>query len=193
MLNIIIIIIYFENVHFFHATLGLDVCPNMKPLQISLKTAHSWCKPSTFISSSTHSYQVFLFLPLHLAPPPPFYRLIPNHPHSYASDAQTTSVCHVSPHPPHSVHPEPEDCTNPHCISYPSATPRTSISPSSIPSSPDSADLLSSSPRFQSHMSVHSGHKPCISFPLCSMKHPEHVEHVLWIVELTNCMLAVGN
>ena len=63
-------------------------------------------------------------------------------------------------------------CTNPHCISYPSATPRTSISPSSVPSSPDNADLLSSSPRFQSHMSMHSGHKPCISFPLCGMMHP---------------------
>ena len=69
---IIIIIIYFENkflfFHFFHATLGLDVWlfAHMRSLHISLKTAHSGCKPSTLISSSTHSYQVFLFLPLHL-------------------------------------------------------------------------------------------------------------------------------
>ena len=27
--------------HFFHAKLGLDVCPYMKSLNISLKTAHS--------------------------------------------------------------------------------------------------------------------------------------------------------
>ena len=37
----------------------------MKSLHISLNTAHSECKPSTFMSSST---QVFLFLPLHLTP-----------------------------------------------------------------------------------------------------------------------------
>ena len=40
----------------------------MKSLHTSLNTAHSGCKPSTFMSSSTHSFQVFLFLPLHLAP-----------------------------------------------------------------------------------------------------------------------------
>ena len=67
----------------------------------------------------------------------------------------------------------PKDCTNPHCASYPSAAPLTSISPSSVPSSPDFADLQPSSPRFQSHMSTHSGHKTCISFPLCRMMHPE--------------------
>ena len=42
---------------------------------------------------------------------------------------------------------------------------------SSVPSSPDIADLQPSSPRFQSHISMHSGHKPCISFPLCGMMH----------------------
>ena len=62
---IINIIIYFENVHFFHAKLGLA---HIRSLHISLNTAHSGCKPSDFISSSTHSYQIFLFLPLHLAP-----------------------------------------------------------------------------------------------------------------------------
>ena len=40
----------------------------MKPLHISLNTAHSGCKPSAFISSFTHSYQVFLPLPAHLTP-----------------------------------------------------------------------------------------------------------------------------
>ena len=49
-----------------------------------------------------------------------------------APDAQTIWIYHASPHPPHSAH--PEDCTNPHCASYPSATPHTSISPSSVPS-----------------------------------------------------------
>ena len=40
----------------------------MKPLHISLNTAHSGCKPNVFISSFTHSYQVFLPLPTHLTP-----------------------------------------------------------------------------------------------------------------------------
>ena len=40
----------------------------MKSLHTSLNTAHSGCKPSTFMSLSTHCFQVFLFLPLHLNP-----------------------------------------------------------------------------------------------------------------------------
>ena len=50
----------------------------------------------------------------------------------------------------------PRDCTNPHCVFYPPATLRTSISPSSIPSSPDFGDLLFSSPRFLSYLAIHS-------------------------------------
>ena len=41
---------------------------HLKSLHISLNTAYSGCKPNTFMSSSTHSFQVFLFLPLHLTP-----------------------------------------------------------------------------------------------------------------------------
>ena len=56
----------------------------MKPLHISLNTAHSACKPSSFISSFTHSYQVLKSSSpyLHISPPPPphFYRPTPNHP-----------------------------------------------------------------------------------------------------------------
>ena len=37
----------------------------MKPLHISLNTALSACKPNTFISTFTHSYQVFLPRPAH--------------------------------------------------------------------------------------------------------------------------------
>ena len=71
---------------------------------------------------------------------------------------KTIWIYHASPHSLHSAH--PEDCTNPHCVSYHSATSHTSISPSSFSSSPNFADLLSSSLR-----SIHSGHKPII-FPL---------------------------
>ena len=65
---IIIIIIYFQNVHFFHAQLGSDVFPDMRSLHISLNTTHSECKPSSSISSSTHFLQVFLPPPAHLTP-----------------------------------------------------------------------------------------------------------------------------
>ena len=37
----VMIIIYFENIHFFHAQLGLDVSPDMNSLHVSLNTGHS--------------------------------------------------------------------------------------------------------------------------------------------------------
>ena len=40
----------------------------MKPLHISLNTAHSGCKPSSSMSSFTHSLHVFLPLPLLFSP-----------------------------------------------------------------------------------------------------------------------------
>ena len=40
----------------------------MRSLHISLNTTHSGCKPSSSISSLTHSLQVFLPLPAHLTP-----------------------------------------------------------------------------------------------------------------------------
>ena len=67
-LIIIIITIYFKNIHFFHAQPGSDVFPDMRLLHISLNTTHSKCKPSSSISSFTHSLQVFLPLPAHLTP-----------------------------------------------------------------------------------------------------------------------------
>ena len=40
---------------FFHAKLGLDVCPKLQvPPHIPKKAAHSGCKPSSFMSSLTH-------------------------------------------------------------------------------------------------------------------------------------------
>ena len=60
---IIIIIVYFEKVHFFQAQLGLEVCPDMRSLHISLNSVHSGCKLSTFMASFTHSLQVFLLFP----------------------------------------------------------------------------------------------------------------------------------
>ena len=51
-----------------HAQLGLDVFPDMRLLHISLNTTHSECKPSSSISSFTHSLQVFVPLSTHLTP-----------------------------------------------------------------------------------------------------------------------------
>ena len=66
--EIIIITIYFKNVYFFHAQLGSDVFPYMRLLHISLNTTNSECKPSSSISSFTHSFQVILPLPAHFIP-----------------------------------------------------------------------------------------------------------------------------
>ena len=76
---IIIIIIYFWNVYFFHAQLGLDIFPDMRPIHIFMNTAHSGCKPSSSISSFTHSLQVLPAPTLKISPPPlpHFYRPTP--------------------------------------------------------------------------------------------------------------------
>ena len=135
----IIFIIYFENVHFFHATLGLDVwsyevpphIPEYCPFRIYTKHFH------VIIHTLLPSH---LFPPLHLASATVTSTFLQADTKSSTfpcSIAQTTSICHASRHPPHSVH--PDDCTKPHYASYPSATPHISSSPSSVPSSPDFA------------------------------------------------------
>ena len=119
----------------------------MRSLRTSLNTAHSECKPSTFISLShtLFSKSSHFSLYISLLPPPSFYRPIPQ---------SSTLLCSRCPKPPQSATPHHIRHTlhthNPHCTSYPSATPRTSTSPSSVPSSPGCADLLSSLPKFQS-------------------------------------------
>ena len=78
---------------------------DMRLLCISMNTTHSECKPS---SSITHSLQVFLPLPTHLTPATTTILQAdgdtqsverknygddwPNHLHSYAPHAQTTSI-----------------------------------------------------------------------------------------------------
>ena len=138
----------------------------MKSLHISLNIAHSGCKPSTFMSSSTHSPQVFLLLPLYLTPATSTF---------LQANTQSSTLLQI---------PKPPQSATPHHIHHTlyayirlfkstlrylsSATLRTSISPSSALSSPDYADFQPSSPMFQSHMSTLSGHKPCISFRIYS-------------------------
>ena len=141
-------------------------------MQTNVNYIHTYMQSKAPSYPSSHIDTKSSSLYSHLSPLPPllFYRLTPNHPHSYAPHYQTTLIYFASPPPRRSVH--QKDCTNPHCVSYSSAKLRTSISPSSVPLSTNFADTLPSSPRFQSHMSVDSGHKLCISFPLCGMMHP---------------------
>ena len=82
----------------FLQKVGLDVCPDMRPLHTSLNTAHSECKPGSFVSSFTHSLLSSYPCP-HISPLPPpyFYRPTPNHLRSYVPHAQTTSIYHASP------------------------------------------------------------------------------------------------
>ena len=68
----------------------------MKPLHISLNTAHSACKPSTLISSFTHSYQVFLPLPAHLTPATTTF---------LQADIQSSPLTFHMPKPPQSTPP----------------------------------------------------------------------------------------
>ena len=132
----------------------------------------------------THSYQVFLPLPTHLTqlPPPHFYRLIPNHPHMPKppqSTRLTTSSTLCRRLYKSTLHfLSFRDTLNPQkTVQIHTELPILQRHPAH-PShhhpfhSLQTVDYLSSSRRFQSHMSMHSGHKPCISFPLCGMMHP---------------------
>ena len=99
--------------------LELDVYPCMKSLHIYLNIVHSQaisCHlshnlpksscPTTFLQTNTQSST-----PLR-------------------SKCPTTSICHASPHPPHSEH--PEDYANPRCPFCPSLTLYRSITPSYV-------------------------------------------------------------
>ena len=54
---------------------GLEVFPDMRPLHISLNLTHSWSKPSSSISSFTHS--LFSSLPAHSRTSHPCHHRIP--------------------------------------------------------------------------------------------------------------------
>ena len=116
-------------------------------------------------------FQIFLPLPAHLTPATTtFLQADTQSSPLLRSTCPNHLIYHASPPQPRS---EPQKTVQIHTALQSFSDTATSISPSSVPSSLDFADLLSSSPRFQSHMSIHSGHKPCISFPLCGMMHPE--------------------
>ena len=87
----------------------------MKSLHTSLKTAHSGRKPSTFMSSSTHPFHVFLFLP-YIAPfsPPHFFRPTPNHHHYYYYTVSFTLNVSAIIHTPTLHMPKPPQSTPPH-------------------------------------------------------------------------------
>ena len=131
----------------------------MKSLHISLNTAHSRCKPSTSMSSSTHSFQVYLFL-LHLTHPCHLHLSTCRHPIIHTLRSRCPN--HLKSATPRHIHHllYTQKTVQIHTAFSILQRHPTSISPSSTPSSPDYADFLSSSPRFQSHMSTHSGHKP---------------------------------
>ena len=134
-----------------------------------LNAAHSGCKPCSSMSSFTHSLQVFLCLPLLFCPPPPhFFKLTPNHLHSFVRNAQTISIYHASPPQPHSAH--PKDCAYKTSLCFLSfrGTPQlvrwmcgvhTSTSPAYALLSPGYADFQPSLLMFLSHMSTNSGHR----------------------------------
>ena len=127
----IYIYIYIYHHHHHHLFLKRPFLPRsarvrrfsrMRSLHISLNTTHSGCKPSSSISSFTHSFQVFLPLPAHLTPAATtFLQADTQSSPLLRSTCQTTSIYHASPPQPHS---EPsKDCTNPHCAFYPQRHP----------------------------------------------------------------------
>ena len=86
----------------FHAQLGLDVPPEMKPLHISLNISIQGANQApSYHPSHTHSKSSSLYLHISPLPPPHFYRPTLNHPHSYVPHAQKTPQ---STPPHHLIH-----------------------------------------------------------------------------------------
>ena len=74
----------------------------MRPLHISLNTTHSECRPSSSISSFTHSLQVFLPLLAHLTPATTTF---------LQADTQSSPLLR-------STMPKPPQSTTPHHLSH---------------------------------------------------------------------------
>ena len=121
---------------FFSATLklGLDYCHILKPTTLSLFPAHSCFRSDQLLRSrASHSPSVFPLLP---QPHTPTYfrKPTPILLHSYTRDAQTITICHASPHQPHSEYlkdPQWPSQILTEWVLYPSPTLHTSISPMS--------------------------------------------------------------
>ena len=122
----LIIIIYFSNVHFFHAQLGLDVLPDMRPVHISLHIAHSKLQIK-LIYIILHTIPIFHILYSHLSP---CHHHISKAPNQWP--IISTLTFHM-PKPPQSTMPHhlshalnPKNCSRPHFVSYPSEKHHTS-------------------------------------------------------------------
>ena len=108
----IIIIIYFENVHFLHAKLGLDICPYEVPPHIPEYCSFRLCTKHLHVIIQTF----FPRLSALTATPHPCHLPISTGKHPIIStpnapDAQTILICHASPHPPTSVYLKPDKST----------------------------------------------------------------------------------
>ena len=135
------------------------------PHSQSLKTVYSDHKPSTFMSLSISSLPIppLTSHPCHLHFSTNWYPILPT---------LTLDRCPNHLNLPH-LTTSATLCTPRRLWLYkstlrfhPSTTHRRSISPSFVSFSPDYADLLPSSPRFKSHMSMHSRHRPCLSLSI---------------------------
>ena len=128
----------------------------MRPLHISRNTAHSGCKPSSSVSSFTHSLQVFLPLPTQVTPATTTF---------LQADTQSSSLLRF-------YMPKPSQSTMPCHLSHASNIQKTvqdltellilqrhtSISPSYALLSQGYGESPPSLPMSQSHISTHSGH-----------------------------------
>ena len=104
-------------------------CPFSKHLHIILHTFLPSLPPSTRTSPPLHHH---IWMQADTQSFPLFCSTCPNHLNLFRLTTSST-LC------------TPRRLTNPNCVSHPSATLGTSISPSSVPFSPDLADSLSSS------------------------------------------------
>ena len=160
-------LIWFENVHMFHAKLQLEVCPMYEvPPQIPEHCPFR-LQPKQF-HVIFHTFSSNLPAPAHASHPCHHHHHISTgrHPIIHTLLLQMSKPSH-SAMPHHIRHTlNTQKTTNPNYAFCPSVTLQTSISPSYALLSPDYPDFQPSLPMSQSHKLTRSGHMLSISCPL---------------------------
>ena len=117
---VIVVVVYLKTS--FSSTLrklGLDVCPiSSLSIHISLKMAHSGCRPSNFMSFFTHSCFSAPAHTFHLHISARRHPIIPTLTLKMPRPSQFAMPYHIS----HAHTEYPEGCINLHCTFYPSRT-----------------------------------------------------------------------
>ena len=133
----------------------------MRPLHISQNTTHSECKPSSCISSFTHSLQAYLPLPAHLTPATNTFLQADTQSSPFLrSTCQTTSK--YAKQAKHAKHAKPPQSTTPYHLSH-ALNPQKTLQIHTV---------LPIFERHSAHPSHHHPFRPLQTLQICNLHRP---------------------